>query len=206
MQRTRNSPPPPSFSTSPFAAKPLAVRAPPPSPRAKPPPQPPAPAPQSAVATGCAIAGWVLALAVVALVVWLIVVLMKQPDGSCNLNTTNNPPGGDSASAMVGNVSPVAEATSLAELKRIAEKNETVLTMVHAPWCVHCKAAKPHFEKGAAAAGKGVKGVLVNGDAAKDVLAEYGVNGFPTYLLHKHGKHVPAFEVSDRKDPFKGVA
>lgn len=53
-----------------------------------------------------------------------------------------------------------------------------------APWCGHCQALVPEYEKAAAA----LKGVItvaaVDADAHKQVASEQGVSGFPTIKFY----------------------
>lgn len=181
-----------------------------------------------AVATSCAVAGWVLALAVVTLIIWLVVILVKNPgnkkcdypppdggSGNSNLNTG----GGSAVAAMlskaVGKASDKEETPEAvptlkteADVARFLAGKKHCLAMVYAPWCTHCKAAKPHFVKGAAAAKKrGVHAALINGDEAKELTKKYNILGYPTYLVSKDGG--PFTEIDrkkiDRAEPFKAL-
>ena len=75
--------------------------------------------------------------------------------------------------------------------------SENVFVMFYAPWCGHCKTAKPEFIK--AHGGKamdyneyknrnlsgGTQLVMVNGDEHPNVLEKFGVEGFPSFKLFK---------------------
>jgi len=72
---------------------------------------------------------------------------------------------------------------------------ETPLVMVefYAPWCGHCKALAPLYEKAATRlAIKGITGVLASCDAMDNEQAKntFDIQGFPSLKLFKHGKHV----------------
>jgi len=62
----------------------------------------------------------------------------------------------------------------------VLDDNEFVLVKFYAPWCGHCQALEPSWEKAA----KVLKGVVkvgaVNMDAEQSVGAPYGIKGFPT--------------------------
>lgn len=63
------------------------------------------------------------------------------------------------------------------------------LIMFHVTWCGYCKEAVPKFK----AMGSSYKGVgleLLNGEEeGKDLAAKYGVEGYPTIVYVKNGKH-----------------
>jgi thiol-disulfide isomerase/thioredoxin len=76
--------------------------------------------------------------------------------------------------------------------------------MFYAPWCSHCKTAKPQFEKAherkaidynefkeSKVEGKGTKLVMINGVEHPNILEKYEVNSFPSFKFMK--------EVSDRE-------
>ena len=49
-----------------------------------------------------------------------------------------------------------------------------------APWCGHCKALAPEYEKAAKALEGIVNIAAVDADAHRDLGGQYGVQGFPT--------------------------
>jgi protein disulfide-isomerase-like protein len=65
------------------------------------------------------------------------------------------------------------------------------LVMFYAPWCGHCKKAKPAYVEAAALAKSTGKGSLAAVDCTvhKDLCGKYGVKGFPTILFFKGGKN-----------------
>ena len=74
---------------------------------------------------------------------------------------------------------------------------ENAFVMFYAPWCGHCKSAKPEFQK--TFGGKAedfstyktkktngdINLVMVNGDEHPELLEQVGVLGFPTFKLFK---------------------
>ncbi|KXZ53899.1 hypothetical protein GPECTOR_6g817 [Gonium pectorale] len=87
-----------------------------------------------------------------------------------------------SASAFYSANGPVVELTA-SNLKSKVKAAGVMLTEFYAPWCGHCKALKPEWEKAA----KALKGILAVGaadcDAHKEIAAEYRIQGFPTIKL-----------------------
>jgi len=61
------------------------------------------------------------------------------------------------------------------------------LVMFYAPWCGHCKHAKPEF---AAASKEAKKGIFAAVDCTKDneICKEHGVQGYPTLKMYRNGK------------------
>ncbi len=60
-----------------------------------------------------------------------------------------------------------------------------------APWCGHCKALVPEYEKAA----KALEGIVnigaVDADANKDIAGQFGVQGFPTLKFFGENKSSP---------------
>ena len=69
-------------------------------------------------------------------------------------------------------------------------------TMYYAPWCGHCKTAKPEWEKlEGELNGKTINGISVNiskidCDQNPKVAEEQGIQGFPTFKFEMNGKYL----------------
>ena len=82
-----------------------------------------------------------------------------------------------------------AQDTSVIQLTKDNFENEVIksdnlwLILFYAPWCGHCKAFHPQYEKLA----KSVKGVFkigaVNCEEHRDLAQKYNIGGFPTVLF-----------------------
>lgn len=98
------------------------------------------------------------------------------------------------------------------EMVKIAtEKNftETIgddkaMVMFYAPWCGHCKLAKPEFSA-AAILNRNLRFVAVDCTKEKELCKEYSIKGFPTILMFKSGKMVKAYEGPRDSTSFKGA-
>ncbi|KAF4396372.1 hypothetical protein G4B88_019172 [Cannabis sativa] len=70
----------------------------------------------------------------------------------------------------------------------VLNSNKVVLVEFFAPWCGHCQALTPIWEK-AATVLKGVVGVAaLDADEHKSLAQEYGIRGFPTIKVFVPGK------------------
>ena len=65
--------------------------------------------------------------------------------------------------------------------------------MFGVPWCPHCVAAKPEFEKLGSTAtigGRGVSFVYVNPEEDPTAAKGYEIDGYPTFFLIKDGQRI----------------
>jgi protein disulfide-isomerase-like protein len=67
----------------------------------------------------------------------------------------------------------------------IMSSDKPAMIFFYAPWCGHCKNAKPEFEKLMQMA-KG-KTFMIDCDAHKEIAQKYGIQGFPTIRYYPKG-------------------
>ncbi|XP_071730037.1 protein disulfide isomerase-like 2-3 [Rutidosis leptorrhynchoides] len=90
--------------------------------------------------------------------------------------------------AFYGSSSPVVQLTPSNFKSKVLNSNSVVLVEFYAPWCGHCKALTPIWEK-AAIVLKGVATVAaIDADAHQAIGQEYGIKGFPTIKVFVPGK------------------
>lgn len=92
--------------------------------------------------------------------------------------------------------------------------SHNAFVMFYAPWCGHCKSAKPEFDNILGGISSDYKDyisgnfkkhngklavVKVNGDEHPDIIKKHGVNGFPTfkYIKNINGNHLSGKENLD---------
>ena len=72
--------------------------------------------------------------------------------------------------------------------KEVVKSKDIWLILFYAPWCGHCQAFSPEYEKAA----KALRGIFkigaIDADKEKTIAGRYGIKGFPTvkfFGLHK---------------------
>lgn len=83
--------------------------------------------------------------------------------------------------------------------KEVLNSNELWMIEFFAPWCGHCQALKPVYEKTA----KAFKGIVrfgaVDVDTHKEFGGQYGIKGFPTLKFFGENKNKP-IDYQDGRD------
>ena len=65
--------------------------------------------------------------------------------------------------------------------------NQPTFTIITAKWCVHCKTAKPDFDKLKSNYNGKTKIMMVDSDEQADLVKQLGVKGFPTLRYYPNG-------------------
>jgi len=88
--------------------------------------------------------------------------------------------------------------------KPFLKKKKHVLVMFYAPWCGHCKSAKPHYEHAAAELKENVKVAFAAVDCTihRSVCSAYEVNGFPTFKYFNYFKDQKPYSGGRTKKDF----
>lgn len=90
--------------------------------------------------------------------------------------------------ALYGSSSPVVQLTPNNFKSKVLNANSVVLVEFYAPWCGHCQALTPIWEK-AATVLKGVATVAaLDANEHQSLAQEYGIRGFPTIKVFVPGK------------------
>lgn len=78
---------------------------------------------------------------------------------------------------------------SATEFSALVDKKKNIFVMFFAPWCGHCTAIKPKFAKVGRALRGDAKVAVVAVDATENeaLAEEFGVEGYPTFVMLKDG-------------------
>ncbi|XP_028394335.1 probable protein disulfide-isomerase A4 isoform X1 [Dendronephthya gigantea] len=88
--------------------------------------------------------------------------------------------------------------------KDFLKKKKHVLVMFYAPWCGHCKKAKPEFTEAAKHHAENKKIGFAAVDCTKEtaVCGAHGVEGYPTFKYFNYGKNDEKYTGGRTKDDF----
>jgi thiol-disulfide isomerase/thioredoxin len=156
--------------------------------------------------SGCWIAGFVITIIIIALVIWLVVVLVNNPDNGCVDNSCNGY-GGRSRSCRVASTvsTDIAEYNGEDDLKEHAARGIVIIFFI-ADWCGHCKNYKPEIAKAAAALAekKSPHTIMTctdgSNDHTKSAQQMCKIRGFPTAVMVETGKTLTEHKSATFKD------
>jgi len=100
----------------------------------------------------------------------------------------------------------MASASDVTQLKTddfdaFIQKNDLVLAEFYAPWCGHCKALAPEYEKAASKLKeKGIQLVKVDCTEEADLCQKHGVEGYPTLKVFRGPDVAPSPYAGQRKE------
>jgi len=94
--------------------------------------------------------------------------------------------------------------SSKEQFAEFTQEHNKVLVMFYAPWCGHCKHAKPDYAKAAKELLGGSDGVLAAVDctSSSSVCSQFDVKGYPTIKLFVNGKFAEDYKSGRDKDSF----
>ncbi len=93
---------------------------------------------------------------------------------------------------MLSQVNHLTDAT----FKSFLKKKKHALVMFYAPWCGHCKAAKPEFTSAANSFSSDKKRSFTAVDCTKfqSVCEQFDVSGYPTFKYFSYGKNPASYD------------
>ncbi|GLT48242.1 hypothetical protein SLA2020_218780 [Shorea laevis] len=94
----------------------------------------------------------------------------------------------NSSDALYGPSSPVHQLTPSNFKSKVLNSNGIVLVEFFAPWCGHCQALTPTWEKVANVLNGVATVAALDADAHQSLAQEYGIRGFPTIKVFAPGK------------------
>lgn len=103
--------------------------------------------------------------------------------------------------AMDSSIS-IADLTTESAENFIAKHADAIIS-VSTTWCAPCKVMKPVFEELARELSSSYVCARVDGDTSKELIAQWGVNSFPSFVIFKEGKKVGMLSGAKSKDDFK---